>query len=36
VSSVLDTALTQKLAGIILARFRDLAKSFPPDPRPKR
>jgi hypothetical protein len=32
----LDTALAQKLAAIVLARFRDLAKSFPPDPRPKR
>jgi hypothetical protein len=32
----LDTALAQKLAAIALARFRDLAKSFPPDPRPKR
>ncbi len=32
----LDTALAQKLAGIMLARFRELAESFPPDPRPKR
>jgi len=32
----LDTALAQKLAGIVLVRFRELAKSFPPDPRPKR
>ena len=32
----LDTALAQKLAGIVLIRFRELAKSFPPDPRPKR
>jgi hypothetical protein len=32
----LDTALAQKLAGIVLARFRDLARSFPPNPRPKR
>jgi hypothetical protein len=32
----LDTALAQKLAGAMLARFRELAKSFPPDPRPKR
>ena len=32
----LDTALAQKLAGIVLARFRDLATSFPSDPRPKR
>lgn len=32
----LDTALAQKLAAIVLARFRELAKSFPPDPRPKR
>ena len=32
----LDTALAQKLAAIVLVRFRDLAKSFPPDPRPKR
>jgi len=32
----LDTALAQKLAGIALARLRELAESFPPDPRPKR
>jgi transcriptional regulator with XRE-family HTH domain len=32
----LDTALAQKLAGVMLVRFRELAKSFPPDPRPKR
>jgi transcriptional regulator with XRE-family HTH domain len=32
----LDTALAQKLAGIMLARFRELAKSLPPDPRPTR
>jgi hypothetical protein len=32
----LDTALAQKLAGVMLARFRELAKTFPPDPRPKR
>ena len=32
----LDTAVAQKLAGIVLARFRDLARAFPPDPRPKR
>ena len=32
----LDTALAQKLAGVMLARFRELAKSFPPDPRPQR
>ena len=32
----LDTALAQRLAGIMLARFRELASSFPPDPRPKR
>jgi hypothetical protein len=32
----LDTALAQKLAGIMLARFHELAKSFPPDPRSKR
>jgi len=32
----LDTALAQKLAGIVLPRFRELAKSFPPDPRPRR
>jgi transcriptional regulator with XRE-family HTH domain len=32
----LDTALAQKLAGIVLARFRELVESFPPDPRPKR
>jgi transcriptional regulator with XRE-family HTH domain len=32
----LDTALAQKLAAIMLTRFRELAKSFPPDPRPRR
>jgi transcriptional regulator with XRE-family HTH domain len=32
----LDTALAQKIAGIALARFRELAESFPPNPRPKR
>jgi len=32
----LDTALAQKLAEVMLVRFRELAKSFPPDPRPKR
>jgi transcriptional regulator with XRE-family HTH domain len=32
----LDTALAQRIAGIVLARLRELAKSFPPDPRPKR
>jgi transcriptional regulator with XRE-family HTH domain len=32
----LDTALAQKLAKTVLARFRELARSFPPDPRPKR
>jgi hypothetical protein len=32
----LDTALAQKLAAIVLVRFRELAKYFPPDPRPKR
>ncbi len=32
----LDTALARKLAGIMLPRFRELAKSFPPDPRSKR
>jgi hypothetical protein len=32
----LDTALAQKLANVMLARFRELARSFPPDPRPKR
>jgi hypothetical protein len=32
----LDTALAQKLSAIVLARFRALAESFPPDPRPKR
>ena len=31
-----QTALAQKLAGVMLARFRELAESFPPDPRPKR
>ena len=29
-------AFLQKLAAIVFARFRDLAKSFPLDPRPKR
>jgi transcriptional regulator with XRE-family HTH domain len=32
----LDTALAQELAAIVLARLRELAQSFPPDPRPKR
>jgi hypothetical protein len=32
----LDTALAQKLAGIMLVRFRELAASLPPDPRLKR
>jgi transcriptional regulator with XRE-family HTH domain len=32
----LDTALAQKLAASVLSRFRELASSFPPDPRPKR
>ncbi len=32
----LDTALAQKLAAIMLPRFRDLARSLPSDPRPKR
>jgi hypothetical protein len=32
----LDTALAQKLAGIMLVRFGELAKSLPPDPRPRR
>jgi len=32
----LDTALAQRLAGIMLARFRELAKTLPPDPRPRR
>jgi hypothetical protein len=32
----LETALARKLAAIMLPRFRELAKSFPPDPRPKR
>ena len=32
----LDTALAQKFAGVMLARFRELAKSLPPDPREKR
>jgi transcriptional regulator with XRE-family HTH domain len=32
----LDTALAQKLAAVVLSRFRELARSFPPDPRPKR
>jgi transcriptional regulator with XRE-family HTH domain len=32
----LDPALAQKLARTLLARFRELAGSFPPDPRSKR
>jgi transcriptional regulator with XRE-family HTH domain len=32
----LDTAFAQKIAGMVLVRFRELAQSFPPDPRPKR
>jgi hypothetical protein len=32
----LDTALAQKLAAVVLARFRELAESFPPDPRSRR
>jgi len=32
----LDKAVAEKLCGVMLARFRELAKSFPPDPRPKR
>jgi transcriptional regulator with XRE-family HTH domain len=32
----LDTALAQKLARIMLARFRELAETLPPDPRPRR
>jgi len=32
----LDTALAQKLAGIMLMRLRELARSLPPDPRPRR
>jgi transcriptional regulator with XRE-family HTH domain len=31
----LDTALAQKLAGVMLTRLRELAKSLPPDPRPR-
>ena len=31
----LDTALAQKLAALMLARFRELAQSLPPDPRHK-
>jgi transcriptional regulator with XRE-family HTH domain len=30
-----DAALAQKLADFVLVRFRQLAKTFPPDPRPK-
>jgi hypothetical protein len=36
IRSGLDTALAQRLAGVMLACFRELAQSFPPDPRPKR
>ncbi len=32
----LDTALAQKLAALMLVRFRELAKTLPPDPRLKR
>jgi hypothetical protein len=32
----LDTALAQKLPVLMLTRFRELAESLPPDPRPKR
>jgi hypothetical protein len=32
----LDTALARKLAAVALARFRELAESFPPNPRPRR
>jgi hypothetical protein len=31
-----DRALAQKFAAVIIVRFRDLAKSFPPIQRPKR
>ncbi len=31
----LDTAVAQRLATTMLARFRELAKSLPPDPRSK-
>ncbi len=36
ISRGLDQALAEKLCGVMLPRFRELAKSFPPDPRPKR
>jgi hypothetical protein len=32
----LDTALAQKLAALMLVRFRELANSLPPVPRSKR
>jgi hypothetical protein len=32
----LDTALAQKLVALMLVRFRELADSLPPAPRPKR
>jgi transcriptional regulator with XRE-family HTH domain len=32
----LDTAVAQKLVGIMLSRLRELAPILPPDPRPKR
>ena len=32
----LDTALAQRLAGIMIPRFCELAKTLPPDPRPRR
>lgn len=36
ISRGLDQALAEKLCGVMVARFRELAKSLPPDPRPKR
>jgi hypothetical protein len=32
----LDTALAQRVAALVLPRMRELAKSFPPNPRPRR
>ncbi|MBM3331627.1 helix-turn-helix domain-containing protein [candidate division WOR-3 bacterium] len=36
ISRGLDQTLAEKLCGVMLPRFRELAKTLPPDPRPKR
>ena len=36
ISRGLDKAVAERLWSILLPRFRELAKSFPPDPRPRR